>query len=478
MPKESNLLDYEPVVNRRFGSERAEETVLAPDLTARSAAEFAEGQGGKLSGEEDATARARLLLFSENWSLKRGHGLSFAGLLLFTLILYFRPQDYSPTLAAASIALIAALLALAAYLPSQFLLEGNLTARPREVNLLLLLCVTAALSVPLAVNPGAALNYFWDPLLKNVILFVLIINVVRTEARLKILLYLALAITIVLCVHALNDYRLGNLTVEGYRIEGRSSGGMFQNTNDLGVHLVTILPIAFALGLGARNVVVRLFCYLCSLAILGTIVVTFSRGAFLGLVAVSIYLAWRLGRRNRVLVFGALSLCALLLVVAAPGEFWTRIASIFNPSLDRYGSSIARSELLKHSLLVSLYNPLLGVGIGNFTELSARSQVTHNSYTQVSSEMGLAATVIYTTFIVAPLKRLQLIERLTFATRRASRFYYLAVGLQASLVGYMVSSFFTSVAFYLYVYLLVGYAVCLRRLYLAAEKERESATAT
>jgi hypothetical protein len=32
----------------------------------------------------------------------------------------------------------------------------------------------------------------------------------------------------------------------------------------------------------------------------------------------------------------------------------------------------------------------------------------------------------------------------------------------------MVSSFFASVAFYLYAYYLVGYAVCLRRLYLKA----------
>jgi hypothetical protein len=39
------------------------------------------------------------------------------------------------------------------------------------------------------------------------------------------------------------------------------------------------------------------------------------------------------------------------------------------------------------------------------------------------------------------------------------------VGLQASLIGYMVSSFFASTAYLWYVYYLVGYAVCLRRMY-------------
>ena len=470
MPKESHLFEYEPVVNPR--RTRAEETAAPEEWPARAMTERTE-EGAARSGKEESDAPPpERLLRSENWSLKRGHSLSFAGLLAFTAILYFRPQDYFPALAAASIALIAALIALAAYIPAQLTTEGNLTARPREVNLLLLLCVAAALSVPLAISPGAALGYFWDPVLKNAVVFILIINIVRTEARLKILLYLALAITIVLCLHALNDYRLGNLTVEGYRIEGRSGGGMFQNTNDLGVHLVTILPIALALGLSARNIVGKLLCYLCSLAILGTIVVTFSRGAFLALVAVTIFMAWKLGQRNRPVVFATFFLCTVLFLLAVPGEFWTRIASIFDSSLDRFGSSTARSELLKRSLVVTIANPLLGVGIGNFTQLSARAQVTHNAYTQVSAEMGLAAAVIYTMFIVAPLKRLRLIERATFTTRRASKFYYLAVGLQASLVGYMVSSFFASVAFYLYIYFLVGYAVCLRRLYLAAAAEQ------
>jgi hypothetical protein len=68
-------------------------------------------------------------------------------------------------------------------------------------------------------------------------------------------------------------------------------------------------------------------------------------------------------------------------------------------------------------------------------------------------------------FIVTPLKKLGQIARENFATRRDSRFYYLALGLQASLIAYLISSFFLSVAYVWYVYYLVGYAVCLRRLY-------------
>ena len=64
-----------------------------------------------------------------------------------------------------------------------------------------------------------------------------------------------------------------------------------------------------------------------------------------------------------------------------------------------------------------------------------------------------------------PIDRLAVVARETFATRENSHFYYLALGLQASLLVFMVSSFFLSVAYGWNVYYLVGYAVCFRRMY-------------
>ena len=49
----------------------------------------------------------------------------------------------------------------------------------------------------------------------------------------------------------------------------------------------------------------------------------------------------------------------------------------------------------------------------------------------------------------------------------------MAVGLQASLISFMVSSLFSSVAYLWFIYYLVGYAVCLRRLY---EADRAAST--
>ena len=82
-----------------------------------------------------------------------------------------------------------------------------------------------------------------------------------------------------------------------------------------------------------------------------------------------------------------------------------------------------------------------------------------------AAEMGLAALLIYVWFLVSPFNRLRRIEAATRNSKRKPPVYYLAIGLQASLLGYMVVSFFASVAYLWYAYYLVAYAVCLRRIH-------------
>lgn len=405
------------------------------------------------------------------WRLKRGHGFAYAALFLFTIVLYARPAEFYPSPLTASLALIIALATLAFFIPTQLSLEGNLTARPTEVNLVLLFCLTGLLSVPLAINPPAAWQEFSGTFIRCVVIFIVIVNVVRTRARLRGLILVALVSGIWLSVKAINDFRMGLATVEGYRAGG-SGSGIFGNTNDMALHVLTLLPVAIALMFGARSLTRKLVFGACSALMLAAIVLSYSRGAFLGLIVVLVFMAMRLGPRHRFgIVFAILVLaCAALLL--APDNYGGRLLSIFVPSLDQSGSADARRGELFRSLYIALRHPLLGIGMGNYqNEMSYTGHVAHNAYTQVAAEMGATALVCYTLFIVTPLRRLGQVARETFETRGSSDFYYLSVGLQASLLGYLVASFFLSVATEWYVYYLVGFAVCLRRLYEAETGE-------
>jgi len=397
--------------------------------------------------------------------LKRGHILSFAALFFFTIVLYGRPAEFYPSVWTNSLALIVGVVTLLFFAVTQVTLEGNLTARPSEVNLVFLFMLTGLLSIPLAIDPAIAWSEFGGTFVRGILIFVVIVNVIRTEARLKALLLLAVVTALVLSVQAINDYRLGLMTVEGYRAAGRGKG-IFGNTNDMALYLVTMLPISVALFFGSKQPLKKAIHAGCAAMMIFGTLLSYSRGAFIGVLVAFVFFALRIGRRSKFEIAILLVVASAAMILLAPSGYGDRLLSIIMPGMDSNGSADTRRGELFRSIYVALRHPLLGIGMGNYQpNMSYKGLVTHNSYTQVAAEMGMTALVLYTAFIVRPLRKLASIARETFADRKDSHFYYLALGLQASLLVYMVSSFFLSVAYAWNIYYLVGYAVCFRRIY-------------
>lgn len=462
MPRsEENILDYEPVTPGR--KQRVED----PSFTkAESLFEESPQKVGNTVRDHQRQAQPSALSYfpekNANWLVRRGHTVSFIGVFVFTIAVYLRPYELIPALMPLkTMAFWIAVATILVFVPTQLGLEGNLTSRPREVNLLLLLALAVLLSVPFADDPVNSFNAFVD-FLKVVLMFIVMVNVIRTENRWKLLLLLLLIISCFLSASALRDYSAGLELVEDIRVTGRI-GNMFDNPNDMALHLVTMVPISVGLLLSTRNRLLKVFGVSCAILMIGGIVVTFSRGGLVGLIFALGVLVWKLRRRNSFLVIVATIVLGGAFIMFAPGGIASRFSTIFDQ--DEGSSVSARKDDLKRSLLVTLRHPLFGIGIGNFILRSNRAVATHNSYTQVSAEVGIAAMALYVLFIITPLKRLRSLERETMVDRKKSRYYYLAIGVQASIVGYMVCSFFASVAFLWYVYYLVALGVCLTRLY-------------
>ena len=251
---------------------------------------------------------------------------------------------------------------------------------------------------------------------------------------------------------------MGRLALQGTRIKG-AIGGLFENPNDLALHLVTMIPIAIALLFSSRGPVKKMLYLACAVVMVGGVVVTFSRGGFLGLVATSGVLLWRLARKSRVLITAVGAIAIVLFIVLAPGGYGGRLSTTDD------GSAVARFDDLKRSLFIAAHHPILGVGMDNYVLFSNSNHATHNAYTQVAAEMGFPAMVIYILFLLAPLKKLRKISSETSTSGSTYRFHFMAIGLEASLIGYMVSSFFASVALLWYAYYLIAYAICLNRIY-------------
>jgi O-antigen ligase len=404
------------------------------------------------------------------WQARNGHGLTFACLFFFSVVLYLRPYELIPALSSfKTMAFYIGIVTLAVFFVSQLSIEGNLTARPREVNMVLLVGLAALLSIPFAVDPSEAWGAFVDLAIKTILIFIVLVNVLRTELRVKLLFWLVLGVSIYLSINVIKDYqagvfKIGMAETNTQRVAGVIKG-LFDNSNDLALHLVTIIPISIALALEKKSLLRKIVFFGIALLLVSAVIITFSRGGFLGLIAVTLVMVRKFARRSKTTALAALVLGIIFFLVVAPGSYSGRLATIFDSASDITGSSSQRTQVLKRSILVALRYPLFGVGLGNFHHKSFQELGTHNAYTQVAAETGIAAMIAYIIFLAHPLRKLRMIERELFERNENSRFYYLAIGLQASLVGYMVASFFAAVAYQWYVYYLVAYAIALRRIY-------------
>jgi hypothetical protein len=185
-----------------------------------------------------------------NAAIGFGNSLAFAGLYVFTLLLYARPNDLLPGIFGAfPIVKMVAVLTALTYGASRFVASRPITIWPLEVRMLLLMVILAVLFMPFAVSPQDSVDTFSDTFFKIVLIFVLIINLVTSHKRLHSMLKLMLICASGLAVGAIRDFLAG--TTRG-RIQG-AVGGMFGNPNDFATALALLVPLAVALALSNKR---------------------------------------------------------------------------------------------------------------------------------------------------------------------------------------------------------------------------------
>src|SRR5262249_59652331 len=89
----------------------------------------------------------------------------------------------------------------------------------------------------------------------------------------------------------------------------------------------------------------RMFYLVCGAVLAVGVLVTLSRGGFLGLVAMGGLLLWKLGRGRRLKITLAGTLICGVLLAATPGGYGARIATILNTEEDQTGSAQERRQL-------------------------------------------------------------------------------------------------------------------------------------
>ena len=354
----------------------------------------------------------------------REHGdWAFNGLMVFTALLYLRPQDTITPLAVIPLAEIAAISALLAMAFGRLRHGLPITRVTPELVAVVALGGVILITAPFSIWPGGAVRTFTDLYVKVVLIFVLMLNTLTSPERVRRFTWVVLTATTYIAFRAVVDYLRGFNLVENGRVMG-AVGGMFQNPNDLALNMVAILPLSFLLALRSDSILARLFAVAAGGLMIGATIASQSRSGFLGLAAMLVFLAILVGRKSpRVVAAGVVAV--LLAIPLAPSSYWDRMSSITDASRDPSGSRQARRVLLGEAWKAFQENPLGGVGAGNFVAYDPQGRTeswkeAHNVLLQVASELGIVGLLIFTF----------LIYRAMFAARQVSRLLLRAIGVR------------------------------------------------
>ena len=276
--------------------------------------------------------------------------------------------------------------------------------------------------------------------------------------------------------------------------------GKFSNPNEMAQALLMGLPIWFVIfqewqAIGKKVAAAGiLFLMLLMISKCG------SRGAMITIIVLVLVMFIRASIMGKMKI--AICGLALVAVIVAflPGRLIRRYKTMttedseqvasgddYDPAMatSAVTSAQARRDLLKRSIKYSLQHPLFGVGPGNFpvaedADMKSQGfrkgtwQGTHNSYTQMSSEVGIPAALAYIYVIFVSFGRTSKLYRRTKDDPRLSSIANCALGINYCMLVYAVSVFFDYIAYTSMLSVFAGFAMALD---LSAQTEIDRRTA-
>jgi O-antigen ligase len=400
---------------------------------------------------------ASQIRFTERSRAATGAPASYWLLLGFLFLLYANLPIVVPALDVLRPAKLMAGAALVMLLAERAFARKRLDVAWPEGFLLLGFLAAGALSSLTALWPRQAAESVSD-LLKMSLVFFFIVNCANTERRLRGVIWTLVVGGLLPTLGTLRNYFQGNLE------DGRAAWvGIFANPNEVAYSLVILLPLVAYL-MADLKWLPRLALVAIAFAYVAAIVVTFSRGGMLALMAVLGVYAWR----KRSIVLQGLMLLAVAAGLFLAGQFWSRDEGFQDLSADvSFQQRLATSQV---GLAMFADHPLVGVGLGCSViawplyapeDLYTRGDlVTHNTFIQALGETGIIGFTPFILFIGFGLYQAR--KGALGLARKGPK--GLDAGIETALWGFVVCGLSGGYVLTWFPYILLGLAASARRI--------------
>ena len=239
----------------------------------------------------------------------------------------------------------------------------------------------------------------------------------------------------------------------------------FQNPNLFGAYLVLIIPLILACVIAAKQRKTRILMGVILGAAFIALALTYSRGAYLAIVATLGIFFLIINWRSLFLFLPA----GVLIYALLPSGIIGRLTSTTNLSDT---STITRISIWSSSARMALENGTWGIGMGTnafikifpyYTQDVARAYHAHNLFLQILIESGLPALIAFLVFLIAFFN-----GQIVFMKRATSiRLRTLSAGFTCGALGFLITGLFDYVffgektAFVFFIYLGAASAITL-----------------
>ncbi len=350
-----------------------------------------------------------------------------------------------------------------AYIPIVLALAGTFFGRerirfPAPFWWGVALLAWAFISAFVAMSPEVAFATL-ETRLKVMLIFLVILNAIRSEKQLWIYLLVFLGSFMIYPARGtLINYAHG--ITNAHRVYWN---GIYDNPNDLAAMTILAAGVALSIATAAmQSKMVRRLTVGCAAILILIVLITESRAGFLGLVTGMALPLLRKMRRAAIAFYAIVALCAGLAVV--PHGFWVRMSGLKDLSsistireADKSGSAEQRWQIQKTAFKIFIDHPLLGVGLGCYPlannkyrpDLGLRD--AHDTYLRLAAELGLPGLLIWAALVVSVLKQVKRTLRGKSKLQSVE-----PIWLKYGLFGFLVAGIFGSYSDLTILYLVLG----------------------
>ncbi len=326
-------------------------------------------------------------------------------------------------------------------------------------------------SLPGAIDIEAARGQF-DIFAKIILVYFLIVQIVNTESRYRIIIWLYILSVGFFAVFSSWHYYIGDYKVaQGIARAYLPGGSSYADPNSLATSLVLGIPFMFLMAKFTKNIALKILLAAMIIACIWTIVLTGSRGGMLGIIAVLFLMGLFSKHRFATLLMAVVAIIVLGLV--APEQYMERFETIAQfDQEDETGaghSARGRIEGLKYGFKFFLERPITGVGMENFPyHLFQEGKGwfnPHNMVAKLVSELGSVGVFAFSFFIFRFFKILARSKALYRHTKwRPDFILHISTALQIALIMLFFQGLFGHNLYRFNWYIFAGFAAVIDNL--------------